>query len=171
MAEETGKDQEKEEGKAEEAPKKKKAVKSKKAMMMIIIGVSVAVVLGVGGFFGYKMISGSKGQAAEKKHDSEKTLLVGIDPFVLNLADQGRYLKFTIQLELNDEKMQSLVTDKSSQIRDAIIMLVGNKPAQSIASTEGKFQLKDEILLRVNQIMGPDANAFKNLYFTEFVMQ
>ena len=41
----------------------------------------------------------------------------------------------------------------------------------AIASPEGKFQLKDEILFRANQVMGGEKEAFKNLYFTEFVMQ
>jgi flagellar FliL protein len=41
----------------------------------------------------------------------------------------------------------------------------------SISSPEGKFQLKDEILFRANQILGGEKDIIKNLYFTEFVMQ
>jgi len=53
--------------------------------------------------------------------------------------------------------------------RDAIITLVSSKSAEAVSSPEGKLQLKDELLLRANQSVGKD--VFKNLYFTEFVMQ
>jgi len=48
---------------------------------------------------------------------------------------------------------------------------VSSKSLNSISSPEGKFQLKDEVLFRANQIMGMDKDIFKNLFFTEFVMQ
>ncbi len=162
-----------EEEKEEVQPEKPRKPAKKGKKNLIIIIAAVAFILGAGGFVGYKFLLSGKGneKGAEKKGHAEKTTLVGIDPFVLNLADQGRYLKFTVQFELSDQKQQQLVTEKSSQLRDAIIMLVSSKSSQAVASAEGKFQLKDEILFRVNQIIGAENNVFKNLYFTEFVMQ
>ncbi len=162
-----------EEAKEEVQPEKplKPAKKGKKTLIIIIA--AVALVLGAGGFVGYKFLLSGKGdeKGGGNKGHSEKTALIGIDPFVLNLADPGRYLKFTVQFELSDEKQQQLVTEKNSQLRDAIIMLVSSKSSQAVSSAEGKFQLKDEILFRANQIMGAEKSFFKNLYFTEFVMQ
>jgi len=74
-----------------------------------------------------------------------------------------------MQFELTDLVNQQVVTEKTPQLRDAIITLVSSKSAESVASPEGKLQLKDELLLRANQSVGKD--IFKNLYFTEFVMQ
>ena len=150
-----------------EEPKKKKANKT-----LIIIIVAASLVLGAGGFVGYKLLAGKKSDsgAHEKKVDT-KTSIIALDPFVLNLADHGRYLKVTIQFEITDEALLETVKSKTPQLRDTIITLVSSKSLNSISSPEGKFQLKDEVLFRTNQIMGLDKDAFKNLYFTEFVMQ
>ncbi len=58
---------------------------------------------------------------------------------------------------------------KTGAIRDAIIMLVTTKSPDEISSSEGKQQLKDEILTRLNRILGE--GSVKNIYFTDFVMQ
>lgn len=106
---------------------------------------------------------------AEQKKPAQKTALIALDPFVLNLLEQGRFLKVSMQFEINDETQREFVQSRIPQLRDAIITLVSSKSVESIASPEGKIQLKDEILLRANQVMERD--VFKNLYFTEFVMQ
>lgn len=154
-------------GDAAESQKKKSGSKT-----LLIIIAAATIVLGAGGFVGYKLLASKGGEGdSHKQADSEKTSIVALDPFVLNLADRGRYLKVTIQIELTDEKLQEVIQSKTPQLRDTIITLVSSKSLNSISSPEGKFQLKDEILFRVNQIMGMEKDAIKNLYFTEFVMQ
>lgn len=152
----------------EEAP----APPKKGNKTLIIIIVAAVVVLGAGGFAGYKLLAGKKGDDTTKQEKSDlKTAIVALDPFVLNLADHGRYLKVTIQLEVSDQKLSETVKEKTPQLRDTIITLVSSKSLNSISSPEGKFQLKDELLFRANQVMGMDKDMFKNLFFTEFVMQ
>ena len=141
--------------------------------ILIIIIAAVVVVLGGGGFLGYKLLA-SKGEEPEVKEEvrsTSKSVIVALDPFVLNLSDRGRYLKVTLQFEITESSLQSVVKDKTPQLRDTIITLVSSKSLNSISSPEGKFQLKDEVLFRANQIMGMDKDIFKNLFFTEFVMQ
>lgn len=154
-------------GDAAESQKKKSGSKT-----LLIIIVAATIVLGAGGFVGYKLLASKGGEGdSHKKAETGKTSIVALDPFVLNLADRGRYLKVTIQIELTDEKLQEVIQSRTPQLRDTIITLVSSKSLNSISSPEGKFQLKDEILFRVNQIMGMEKDAIKNLYFTEFVMQ
>jgi flagellar FliL protein len=141
--------------------------------ILIIIIAAVVVVLGAGGFVGYKLLA-SKGDEPEVKQEvtsSSKSVIVALDPFVLNLSDRGRYLKVTLKFEITDSSLQTVVKEKTPQLRDTIITLVSSKSLNSISSPEGKFQLKDEVLFRANQIMGMDKDIFKNLFFTEFVMQ
>jgi flagellar FliL protein len=144
--------------------------------MLIMIIIAVTVVLGAGGIIGYMLMSGDETEAgteAEKKEEKakEETGIFALDPFVLNLADHGRYLKVSIQFEISDESMHDFVKTKTPQLRDTIITLVSSKSLASISSPEGKFQLKDEVLFRANQILGMEKDIFKNLFFTEFVMQ
>ena len=149
-----------------EAPKKK----GSKAILIIVVAASI--VLGAGGFVGYKLLAGKHGDTvSEDKGMNERTSIIALDPFVLNLADRGRYLKVAIQFEVTDGSLQETVRAKTPQLRDTIITLVSSKSINSISSPEGKFQLKDEVLFRANQIMGMEKDVFKNLYFTEFVMQ
>lgn len=141
-----------------------------KSLILIIVVLVVALVGGVAAYL--FLFSESHKPAAEAKKEEQKeskSSLIALDAFVLNLSERGRFLKVTMQFELTDAANLALVNDKTPQLRDAIITLVSSKSVESVSSPEGKFQLKDELLLRANQAMGKD--VFKNLYFTEFVMQ
>lgn len=158
------------EAKVDETPKK-----GGKSKFLLIIIVALVLALG-GGFFAFKMFGpgAHKDEKTEKKKEEkninlEKTYLFPLDPFVVNLAEHGRFLKMSIQLEYDDPKQEEIIKQKSPILRDAIITLMSSKSVDSISGAEGKMQLKDEVLLRVNQIMGKD--FFRNVYFTEFVMQ
>ena len=153
-----------------EQPKEEKPKKSSKKLIIIIAG--AVLFFSISGFFAYTMLYSKKGgheEDSKKGKDSEKAVLVALDPFVLNLAEQGRFLKVTLQFELSDPAYQQLVENNTPQLKDAIIILLSSKSTEAIASPEGKLQLKDEILLRANQTIGKD--VIRNLYFTEFVMQ
>lgn len=146
---------------------KEKKSGSKKMIIIIAIAALLAV---AGGFFAYtQLIAKGKGGESSKKEEEKKSVLIPLDPFVVNLAEQGRFLKVTMQLELSDSTNQAIATERVPQFRDAIITLISSKSAESLSSPEGKIQLKDELLLRLNQSAGKD--IFKNIYFTEFVMQ
>lgn len=163
--------EEKDEVRVERPEEKSRKKKGNKKLLIIIIAASL--VLGGGSLAGYKLLAskGSSDAAEQKEQKTGKTAIVALDPFVLNLSDHGRYLKTTIQMELSDRTLEVLVKERTPQLRDAIITLVSSKSLSSISSPEGKFQLKDEILFRANQIMGMENDTFKNLYFTELVMQ
>ena len=148
--------------------------KGKGNKMLIIIIAAVTVVLGAGGFVGYALMAGKGDDVRDEQKKVEKkqeSVIFALDPFVLNLADHGRYLKVSIQFEISDESMHDFVKTKTPQLRDTIITLVSSKSLNSISSPEGKFQLKDEVLFRANQILGMEKDIFKNIFFTEFVMQ
>ena len=153
-----------------EKTQEEKPKKSKKKLIIIIAG--AVLFFSISGFFAYTMLYSKKeGPETESKKgkNSEKAALVALDPFILNLAEQGRFLKVTLHFELADPSYQQLVENNTPQLKDAIIILLSSKSTETIASPEGKLQLKDEILLRANQTIGKD--VIKNLYFTEFVMQ
>jgi flagellar FliL protein len=55
------------------------------------------------------------------------------------------------------------------QIRDAILLLVGNKTFEELQDLEGKKQLKAEIMSKINGIL--QTGKVKAIFFTEFVVQ
>lgn len=152
---------------AVQAEKPEMPKKGSKKLLIIIVGVVILAL--AGGFAGYTFFFKSKDKKEDTAEKKETTVLLQLDPFVVNMTDQGRYLKVAIQLELADITHEALVKGKTAHIRDTIITLLSSKSVESVSGPEGKFQLKDELLLRTNQAIGKD--IVKNLYFTDFVMQ
>ena len=163
------------------ADEAKAAEKSKGSSMKLIIIIVLVVVLGAGGFVGYTMFmkkdtGGDAGQtqAEEKKTRAAKPkILMPMESFIVNLLDKTgvgrRYLKITLQLEVgSNEQVMQLVSFKT-QMRDAVLMLLSTLTFADINSMEGKMELKQELLHRLNQVVG---NKYINqIYFTEFVVQ
>lgn len=165
MAEEV---KEAQEGQPEDKPRQGSSFK------LIIIVVAAALVLAGGGVGAYVFLSGKKAVSAEggpgdKKAAESQSVLVPVEPFVVNLSAPGRYLKVSMQFEIKDPSYQETVTQKMPILRDAVITLLSSKSSEAVSGPEGKYQLKDEILFRANQAIGKE--VFKNIYFTEFVMQ
>ncbi|MFO0752725.1 MAG: flagellar basal body-associated protein FliL [Thermodesulfovibrionales bacterium] len=159
------------EGSAEEReePKKKKS----KNMLLVII-IAVAVLAGGGGAFFFLTKSGGGKEQKKESHEEpkkEEGVMVALDPFVVNLSDNNgnRFLKVTMQLEVAGPAIMEKAKNKTPQLRDAVITLLTSKTSDALVSPEGKLQLKDEVNIMANQILG--SNSVKNVYLTDFVMQ
>ena len=55
------------------------------------------------------------------------------------------------------------------QIRDAILLLIGNKTFEELQDLQGKKQLKAEITSKMNSFL--KAGKVKAIYITNFVVQ
>lgn len=184
---------EQKDGDAKEAPEAKPG-KSK----LLIILIAVALVLGAGGGVAYFTgVFGGAGKAEAAKqpaaHGQEKGghgkeagehgapgahgegegagSVVPLDPFVVNLADEGtqRYLKVSMKLEFLGPQPPPQFSGKQAQIRDLVLTLLSSKSVGDVRTVEGKAQLRDEIIARVNRVLGDD--AVKAVYFAEFIVQ
>jgi flagellar FliL protein len=122
---------------------------------------------------GHGEASGGEGKSSggEGKEGKSATgvLMMPIDPFVVNLTDEGRFMKLSVQLEVKSRAMEPVIKEKMPILRDAIIILLSSKSIEAITGSEGKLQLKDEMLIRANQALGKE--MIKSIYFTEFVVQ
>ncbi|MDE3019127.1 MAG: flagellar basal body-associated FliL family protein [Nitrospirota bacterium] len=166
--------------------------------MVIIIGLGT-LLLGLGGAFAVLKLGGqnqapavaeahgggqasgqTSGHGGETGHGGEAPKAAGekgapvsifdLDPFIVNLADADvRYLKLTVKLDLDRSETRDEIAARLPQVRDAILILLTSKDAASIRSTQGKFQLRDEIVNRVNSTL--PKNGVRTAYFTEFVVQ
>ncbi len=152
----------------EEEGQETKKKKGKNLILIIIIAVAV-IAGGAGAFFFFTKY----GDKADKKEaaKAEEGVTFALEPFVVNLSDPAgtRFLKLSLQLELAGPAVMEKAKTKSPQIRDAIITLLTAKTSDALISPEGKLQLKDEINIRINQILGE--SSVKNVYLTDFVMQ
>ncbi|MCD4688026.1 MAG: flagellar basal body-associated FliL family protein, partial [Desulfuromonadaceae bacterium] len=94
-----------------------------------------------------------------------------IEPFIINILDKDgtRYLKAAITLETNNDPVVEEITQRMPQIRDSILLLVGNKTFGELADLQGKLQLRSELRERLNKIL--TGGRVEKIYFTEFVVQ
>lgn len=160
---------------------------------LVIIIALVALVMGVGGaFVAVKFLGGSnKGEEASDGHKAEAPakgespkaaggghgqsgapgVMFDLDPFIVNLADAPdiRYLKLTVKLEAENETVPEELTARIPQIRDAVLVLLSSKDVNAVRTTQGKFQLRDEITQRINGLLSKP--GIRSAYFTEFVVQ
>ncbi len=149
---------------------------------LIVIGV-VVLLLGGGGFAGWKffLAKDSSSEADKATAGTEKAPKVDIDkpgymyemkPFIVNLVGHRgqRYLKTKIIFEIDLVKdIQKELSERTPELRDAMLLLLSSKSFEDVNNFEGKIQLRNELIVRINQVLrGGD---IRGLYFTEFVVQ
>lgn len=98
-------------------------------------------------------------------------VLVQMKPFVVNLrGDRGRrYLRVSMEVEVLGEQGKSTIEEHASRVRNRLIFLLSNKTVQEISTTEGKYQLQEDVTQQINETLGV-ALATKS-YFTDFIVQ
>ena len=154
----------------------------KKKKPLILIGISFFLILAIAGsliFLAPGLIPGpfnflgKKNRSKELKKETPKNQghLYNMDPFVVNLADSEslRYLKVKMDIESNEKKPNEEYVKKLPQLRDAILTVLSSKNYGEIYDSEGKKRLKEEIILKANQLLGQF--KVKTVYFTEFIVQ
>jgi flagellar FliL protein len=55
------------------------------------------------------------------------------------------------------------------QIKDAVLLLIGNKTFNELNDLQGKIQLRAELINKINSIL--PKGKVKRIYFTDFVVQ
>jgi len=150
----------------EQAPPKKSKLK------LIIIAV-VVLLIGAGGYIGYSKFKKGKAATAEAKKEEKVTIICPLKSFVVNLLDNRgvgkRYLKVTIQLEVEKEEHKLLIENHNPQLRDTVLLLLSSQTLKEINTMEGKLELKQALLSRMKLILGD--GVVRRIYFTEFVVQ
>lgn len=112
-------------------------------------------------------------ESKSKNKTEQNKITVPLESFIVNLLGKSRlgnrYLKVVMQLEITSEKDKDLINKHKPQLRDAILMFLSNQTFDDVKTVEGKLQLKQSLLSRINNILGQA--IVKQVYFTEFVVQ
>jgi flagellar FliL protein len=152
-----------------------------KKNIIIIAAVSLIVLAIIGGgfFMMWQKLSSldnlrsgeESAKTAEKTEQGGIGPIFSLEPFIVNLSDQGgkRYLRITMGLELGESKFAEEMTKRLPQIRDSILMILPSRKVEELQTTEGKHSLRTEIVSDLNGLLGKE--MVKKIYFTEFVIQ
>ncbi len=155
-------------------------------ILPIINLVLLVLVLAVGGFVAWKLISMEQPaeQAATTIEPTDNTAIpeaedetdappvfMEIDNITVNLADtdQSRFLRTKIKLEVRNEEAKTKVNENMIKINDLVITILSSKKFSEIRTPQGKYALKEDLIYRMNRAVG--GKPIKNLYFTDFVSQ
>jgi flagellar FliL protein len=139
---------------------------TKRHVVASLSAVIVAGLLGAGWFYGRDLLH--PGAAAYESKARDITL--DLDAFVVNLSgDAGRYLRASVTIAFSTERDKQIVKSASSRVRDGILLLLSGKTAEKLLAPEGKTELRDEIVERINTAIGSDVASA--VYFREFLIQ
>lgn len=94
-----------------------------------------------------------------------------MDRFIVNLLSQSgrRYLKVTLNLEMDSEGLIAELETKKPAVQDTIISILSSKTIEEISTVKGKEKLKEEIVGRLNEFLVD--GKVQNVFFTQFVVQ
>ena len=183
MAEE--KKEENKEETSETAPAKEGGNK----LLMIVIIILLLLLLVIGGLVAYFLLSsdntsnpsqnpadnGKSKQVEQKQKKDSADLTIGpiypMDPFIVNLMSDGarRFLKCTLNLEMDSPNLQPELDKKVPLLRDLIIRILSSKTVAEISTSKGKEKLKAEIVRNINEKL--ESGEIKHVYLVNFVIQ
>ncbi len=96
-------------------------------------------------------------------------------PFLVNYEDQGllRYLQVGITVMARDQMVIDATLNNMPQIRNDLIMLFADQRQETLASRQGKEELRLQALEQIQAILNREIGhpGIETLYFTTFVMQ
>ena len=112
--------------------------------------------------------------AADPHKASGPAGLLSLDPFVVNLADQGgsRFLRVSIRLLVGSpEHAEHLQKDDVTlmRVRSAILDLLTEQTADRLVTADGKTALRQAIAARVEPVL--DDTKVTDVLFSDFVVQ
>jgi len=155
-----------------------------KSKLPLIAGAAVLVLAGAGGggywWWSHRAPADPKAAeaaaAAEKAepHTPEDAGIVGFEPFVANLADEGgtRFLRAALKLVVAGADTAKEIEENAvehAQLQSAILEILTVHTAEQLVTPEGKAALKKEILDKAGHVL--HSARVTDVLFTEFVVQ
>ena len=171
----------------EKKPEKAEESKNKGGKKkLIIIGAAALVSLLAGGAGYYFLMHKPKEEALLNKQQEESKAaalvkpvpddmkigpMVEIKEFIVNIigTDTPHYVKASLSLELDKDGTVNEVQRRMPQIRDTILLIIGNKTFEELQDIQGKNQVKAELKSKINSFL--KTGKINNIYLTDFVVQ
>ncbi|MBV8718674.1 MAG: flagellar basal body-associated FliL family protein [Chloroflexi bacterium] len=153
----------------------------------LVLGAAVAATI-VMGLLPLPFGPAAEARAAAEKAKPPVTVMYPLKEQVVNLSDKAatKYLKAAVTLEFIDSKLKdppqgAAVTQQQTDfaadmtpyaaiIQDAIVSTLSSKTSADLLKTDGKDQLKNDLITNVNHALHDDEKVV-NVYFTSFIIQ
>ena len=116
------------------------------------------------------------GEVQQQTIELTPPVFTRIEPFTVNLADDryGSRLLYTgITLRVGNEQSKTIIEEHMPQVRSRLLILLSGKQANELTSTEGKEELAQAIISRLNVPLTENQPPLdlREVLFTEFIVQ
>ncbi|BCA90313.1 MAG: flagellar basal body-associated protein FliL [Halomonas sp.] len=116
------------------------------------------------------------GEVQQQTVELTPPVFTRIEPFTVNLADDryGSRLLYTgITLRVGNEQSKTIIEEHMPQVRSRLLILLSGKQANELTSTEGKEELAQAIISRLNVPLSENQPPLdlREVLFTEFIVQ
>lgn len=146
-------------------------------LVVLLVGGAIAAFFLLGSDDEEKMAPQQATAQPAKKRSKRSTDYLTIGPmypmseFIVNLLSESgsRYLKVSLDIELDSEELAAEMDKKKSLIRDIVIRSLSSKTFEEVSTMKGKDRLKDEVVGKINDILAD--GQIRNIFFTDFVVQ
>ena len=146
----------------------------------LLIGILIAVGIVAAGAVAYilvgpKLMGGATEASAKQAPALEKPIFVTLEPLTVNLQAEGRgrFLHVGIALKVRDEQAKAQITEFMPELRSRVLMLLSNRPPESLVSPEDKTKLAEEIQTALNAPLSAalPQQGITGVSFNTFVVQ
>jgi flagellar FliL protein len=151
-----------------------------KKIILIAVGVLLLAGIGAGAMLFLKEDPATENEMADevtrKQPKVADPIYQGLDPdFVVAFQNPKtvRFVKLAVEVMARDDDVIETVKLHMPAIRDRVIILLSSKTETGLMDTEGKEQLREEVLVAVQDVLKENNSepGVEAVYFTNFVMQ
>ena len=159
--------------KNESEEKPKSAPKKKGKLLKIML--ALAVLAGGGGRAAWYMMKQPAAEQKDAAPQEKPAIFLNLDPFTVNLQPEAedQYLQVGLTLKISEPSAADVIKLHTPEIRNRILLLLSDKKASEISTSEGKQQLSTEILNAARQPIASQKTQQEiiDVLFTSFVIQ
>ncbi len=152
----------------------------KKLIILIVAGLILLLGIGAAVYFLFlkkpppeEEVKNEQVEMVQPPTDEETAIgpMIDINEFIVNIiSEEGtHYVKASLTLEMSNEAVLEEANKRMPQIRDAVLLLIGNKTFEELQDLQGKKQLKAELKSKINSFL--KTGRIKSVYLTDFVVQ
>ena len=139
---------------------------TKKLMVFVL---AVVIFAGLGYFTASKVwgfpLFGTGGPVT--KTVAAPSAMISLGQFTTNLAENNRYIKLTVDLEIDSARSEE-VTAKTSELKTEVLAVLRSKSFKELSGEDGLRDLQAVIKGRFEQKLSGEV---RNVYFSEFILQ
>jgi len=134
-----------------EAPPKRGKILWISAIVLVVLACGVAA-----GWYFTRPAATEESAEEQPSRKRSETVFVKLEPFTVNLADEGgeRLAQVAIVLELADKQSEAVLARNLPIVRNNLLLLLSSQHTGSLLSMDGKLALAREIAARAGVALG-----------------